>query len=1060
MEEKRNVSMHEFVAYYRDLRPEKFSDSRTVYEIQLTREVFENQLANLSTKKKHTEFENFIVGCAGRLITPNIKPQTGPDGGGDGKVDAETYEVSADISDKWYVSDGGAAGDERWAFAISCKKNWKEKVKGDVEKIIRTGRGYTRVLFFSNQFIKSSTRADVEASLSGEYGIRVEIFDGLWCVDAVFHHGCMDVALGTLNFSEEYKRKHEIEGSNDKIRKKELEAIEKRILRPVDGLDTAYVEELMDAYILSRGLELPRVETEGRFARALRECRSHGTIQQEFNITYDHAWTSFFWFEDAGAAYDDFWKLAGFVDQEVSVYRVERLTNILTNLINVAECGLYDLDEVRRCVAYVKDLVNRLDERNDKPSSLLYLRIYMAEQRLIAHLRTEEPIDDDIDALKPLLLEAPSHLEISFEMQHRIISDLLHKVIVDNQKYEDLLDSLTVVLRKTKSEQAAAQIEYDRAMSLMDNGRFKDAIRHLGFCIIPFEKEECMTELVRTLGMMGIALYEIGLPYSAEAYLIKSISLLLKSFYADGNIPHLLLTLLQKLCEIELMLGRIVMFLNWYELMMVVSNNGNFADDQNFIETNMRYDGAWACRFAAADMNNPVIEHMPDVMEREGLYQSSEYLKFVLGYEDDVEVEMRKLFSSEGFVDKMRSQPVMEQFLCDLNISSGDKAELMTTVNSCRIYVEFDNSPKNQLLAEIILASLESLLATMERFEVLTLTPDVRIKIVGTEGLTKFVPQAKSSEYLLKVNDEHTVDELWNCIIALIVAFLARNSVSEKSIDDLLKSKHEEEKIMDRIYNLLNLKQAMNNVLGTSFKNKIEDWYKDTDRKYPIRRSLPEYTPLSYGNAKQQEVSIRLINEDMMLWDDAGWSGCGFVMDTMGATPSIFGPAFRNIDRGRQIVAEWKDRWTDECRPVSIFIIRGIDKDHPAWYRVCISPYIQLEEIREGDITGVMCRNHTVTPQSSWNLDNFEQQYKRFGGCWLIAFGMDDRNNSYLPDGYEKDAFKFMGVEFWNAWEIGIHDVAREGLSPDDNLYIPEEHIDDAPVLEVIEEMKRIMKRE
>lgn len=45
--------------------------------------------------------------------------------------------------------------------------------------------------FFSNQFIKSSTRADVEKEQSDKYGIKVEIFDGLWCANAVFIHGCI-----------------------------------------------------------------------------------------------------------------------------------------------------------------------------------------------------------------------------------------------------------------------------------------------------------------------------------------------------------------------------------------------------------------------------------------------------------------------------------------------------------------------------------------------------------------------------------------------------------------------------------------------------------------------------------------------------------------------------------------------------------------------------------------------------------------------------------------------------------------------------------------------------
>ena len=122
--------------FYQSRRPEFFSDSEVRYEVPLTRELFDLQLARLSTDKKHSEFEKFVVAVSRRLITPNIKPQTGPDGGGDGKVDAETYEVSDDISDKWYAEECGAHGKEKWAFTISCESGWKEKIKSDVKKAV------------------------------------------------------------------------------------------------------------------------------------------------------------------------------------------------------------------------------------------------------------------------------------------------------------------------------------------------------------------------------------------------------------------------------------------------------------------------------------------------------------------------------------------------------------------------------------------------------------------------------------------------------------------------------------------------------------------------------------------------------------------------------------------------------------------------------------------------------------------------------------------------------------------------------------------------------------
>ena len=62
----------------------------------------------------------------------------------------------------------------------------------------------------------------------------------------------------------------------------------------------------------------------------------------------------------------------------------------------------------------------------------------------------------------------------------------------------------------------------------------------------------------------------------------------------------------------------------------------------------------------------------------------------------------------------------------------------------------------------------------------------------------------------------------------------------------------------------------------------------------------------------------------MNLWNDAGWSGCAFFYDELFQSPIIFGLAFKNVNRGKTIVAEWKYYFK-----VKIYIIKGIDADHP-----------------------------------------------------------------------------------------------------------------------------------
>lgn len=82
-------------------RPELFSDSKIVGEAHLTREVFEYRLETLTNRKEETIFEHFARRLAEKEICPNLLTQTGPTGGGDSKVDAETYPVADALSVRW-----------------------------------------------------------------------------------------------------------------------------------------------------------------------------------------------------------------------------------------------------------------------------------------------------------------------------------------------------------------------------------------------------------------------------------------------------------------------------------------------------------------------------------------------------------------------------------------------------------------------------------------------------------------------------------------------------------------------------------------------------------------------------------------------------------------------------------------------------------------------------------------------------------------------------------------------------------------------------------------------
>lgn len=1051
-EEKLDALRQDFFSYYRRMRSNLFSDTETVYETKLTAEIFDLKLQQLSQDKKQSEFENFAISIASRLITPNIKPQTGPDGGGDGKVDGETYPVDKVISDKWWVSEG-SVGDQKWAIAISVQKNWQSKVESDVKKAVETKRGYTKLLYFTNQKIKSSTRQAKEDELAQQYGISVSIFDGRWFSFAVFEQGCLDVAIEKLNFSDEYRKKNVKVGPNDRAREEELKNIEEYLIKhTVTDLDTDYVNNLLKTCILSRGLARPRIETEGRFDRALREANAHGTPIQTFNIIYNHAWTSFFWFNDTEATYSDYLKLKDYTKEHPTVHSIERLTNILTNLENVIHIGLFDADKFAVEIQFIKELRQRPDLSQP---CLLFLDLYISEHRLFQLIEENEDLTVELQTLTSLIEQCANYPDIGFDAQSRIV-ELLGRVISDNPEFERLVDKIADISSKRESEVQGAMTHFTRAISLMDKENYVPAIKHLGHCVQSFLKEGCEEEYIKSCCNMGIALYHLDLPYSAEAYLVKTASFLVRDFYTHGTIPHLLITVLSTLCEIELMLGRLVMYLNWRELLFIISRDGQEFEDKAFVERDTMADGGWACRFAMEDMSNPEFSMLPDILDRCDMPLSTNYLKYALGYTTEVDKHFEEFVNADNWQELLLKQPIHEQFLGKLSIAGDGETTLSTLVNNCRFYVTYNNSIQNQLVAETFLASVETLLATFANIELVILHPEIHIHIKETKEETSLFKGDLNTDYFFNVNHDTITDvAYWNCFALFISFFMSYSTASKACVQELLEERQKSEKIMDRVCSLMQLNKSVYFVIGDNFKYSITKWYSAKDKRYPCLVTRAAMEPSKRRNSQQQTISVYTVSTNMQWWDNAQWSGIGFIFDREMECPPILALLFKNVEEGKRIISEWKSNIENGRSGVEIQIIKGINKNHPTWYRVCISPQIPAEDRSNGRYVGIMCRKHTMTPDDTRNLDAFEQIYPRIGKCLIVAALSSNDSNQMFKSINFKESIE-LKVIITDAWRVSAMDSTCNALEWDDDPIIPKEESMTAPVLALLENIRKV----
>lgn len=116
----------------RKLHPDQFSDSKVIDKIECPRDFLDFSISRLSEQNKHFDFEEFIRKLLEREICPNLIEETGPAGGGDGKVDTENYSVSPNKQIFWWY--GLNPTNDKWAFAFSLKKDWKSKCNSDIKK--------------------------------------------------------------------------------------------------------------------------------------------------------------------------------------------------------------------------------------------------------------------------------------------------------------------------------------------------------------------------------------------------------------------------------------------------------------------------------------------------------------------------------------------------------------------------------------------------------------------------------------------------------------------------------------------------------------------------------------------------------------------------------------------------------------------------------------------------------------------------------------------------------------------------------------------------------------
>lgn len=1079
--------------FMRARHPYLFSDTRVIDAPRLSRAVFEYHLDTLTSRKQEYEFEHFCRKLAEKEICPNLRVQTGPTGGGDSKVDTETYPVAEEIAERWWIG-APSAGAERWAFAFSAKKAWKPKVKADVDNILSTGRDYKRIYFFTNQFVSDRERSIQEDKLSRHAGIPVHIVDRAWIVEKVYEAGHIELAIAALGIEDARSEKVSHPGPRDVARLRELEELDKQVADPscYQGARYQLVEDCLRSAILARGLERPRSEVESRFALADRLAQDLNYRQQRLRIAYNRAWTAYWWDEDYPAFSHFYDEVEQRVEGSIQAGEVELLQNLWQLLVPSIAAGRISTQDAKaeprrqRLAAMLEVMAGdpaRLNNALQARTGLTLMKITQALQaeqtdQLESGWRDLSQIVDESAALGAYPLER--------------LSDIINELgeHIDSPAFDTLYEKVVDAVRQRRSDGEAGEAYTKRGMQKLQQEKAYEAIQWLGRAEELLIKDEYRAELVRALILGSYAYERVGLLWAARNKALAAVERTLAVFHEQGEVIPPALLALQRLVWIELQLGRIPHVLSAMTLASVVASHLKLSEDRQkmYSEEQQMQEGVLCIHL----LNIPFsalsgVTRLPDALERLGLLNARMALLFALGHEQTLRNE-EYIPASEApnavqtFFELWQDQPASKDIPPQPVLVDGATSILRSTILGSELIVETPNNAISFGVAESLLGALEAFLATSDEADVLPHRERMTIAVTVSDEL-EGAPQLRFSDDSGGAEIVHPADlafrtarehqDFMEWIRDSLVQIMCRMLII-RNADSWMEKVAGQERGFSRAVTLGDALTLDRNVFGPIQQLRLTDWLEPDDQTWAVLREGPwmvarpitstaagesiESPKFGTGPPPADLVDRSRIKHtdrfvlspiDIPLWDRAKWRATLFAWFP-GALPML-ALAFEDGQAGQAIFRGWRERWGDEDKDdaLRLVIIRGLSRRSPAEYAVVVGPNLRHVGDQGGKIFMYVSRINRMTPTSTANLEAFMAAYQR-AGAFLLAPAQFDTG---APTPFIQLAIVKRHLQIRQAWEIGENDPDISALYDDDQPIIPSD-VTDPPVIRALERIR------
>lgn len=997
----------------RQLRPENYSDTSESTSYQLDQAVFDYHLETITSRNQTHDFEIFCRKLCERTICPNLRPQTGPDGGGDSKADTETLPVADEIMALTYIGEPNA-GREKWAFAFSAKEDWRAKARKDVDGIAKTERGYKRIIFVTSRYAKAKTRATLEQELTTQYGIEVTIHDRSWIIQQIIEFDRKDLAYNYLHVGQEIIDASRL-GPVDYSRNHQLEAIEKYFSDPnsFSGMEQQGVTEALLAAKLSRLLERQRPETEGRFQRAIRLADSHGTYRQKLEARYEDLWTAVWWYDDYTALNSKYDAFEALVIDSNHAINLEFLSNLLQTLFNAVLHGNLTSDECdlegRSTRLYAK--LEVVATNRERPTNALE-----AQTLLLLGQLNRAMLAKDFDAIPGVwpkfsaILAQARHLG-EFDANRLVqLIEVGGNAAGNDPAYNALIEEAADFVSERTGEAQGALVLLKRAKKLNFNNHF-EMIRLLGKAARKLTKKEYADKLIEALQLLSLAYRSAGLPWACRATCIFAAASIAIEGEADSQLDVMIIPTIELMAWTALELRHLPDFLEAVQFLNGCLKALPLAEESKDLLTSrlITFDRALGSHF----LNFPpdelrILEGLPDVLEALGFFTSRFALLFALGYENLLRSDGslpadEPTASVEAIAKSLASQPVSDDIRGPLITNRPGNRRLQSSVMGMTVEVTFEGTTTAILVAEALLASIEACFATAFELDVHPHTERYEIALVETIGPTKpsfEIDQLKPIAKLVWPKGqsltafERSADTIHFLSQTALLTMAASCVWQEGS--NTLERLTGDEAVFDRI-SMISITANSYHRLFSRDLSSLDDCTDLVRKTYPVRDQRPIIVRERLTKANENEdaaasqmgswnkrgnhrsVQTRSVI-DYNLWNSAGWSGVLYT-GLNPTTPPGIGLMFRDESAARAIFERWHERFgrVDREDEIYLSIVQDVSNVRPAHYNLLItSNYSQSEAVKPGG-TMFLSRFNRMQPDTDINLRRFLADYEKAG---------------------------------------------------------------------------------